>query len=296
MDSQEKTSPEPGHLDAASAGGDTATAAAALLDALVSRSSVDEQGRSALHLACASAQVDFARMLIKHGASIDAQDHAGNTPLMYAASSGNTTLIELLLAEGANIHARNQRRQDALIYASISDHAAAARILRERLLALRGLAAKTAASAAGAQFTELPNKKAVFVGGVSRGNGEPPQTAPTAEENRALAEEMERSIPLTTFSGWLKQINVDELNPMGLLALDYGFPHFMNFLDFNEDQAHNTLTRRGYGVTEFANPGRARRFAGDHTLPRGRYYTVCKNAKGDDNNTLQGELWAYYRP
>ena len=29
---------------------------------------------------------------------------------------------------------------------------------------------------------------------------------------------------------------------------------------------------------------------------RGRYYTLCKDAKGDDNDTLQAELWAYYRP
>ncbi len=295
MDPQDRTSPESDRIEA-SDDADTASIAAELLAKLASSQSVDEKGRTALHLACGLGQLETVQLLINHGALIEVQDHDGNTPLMFAAVSGNATLIELLLAEGANINARNQRGQDALVFASISDHADAARLLRERLLALRGMAAKTAASAAGTHFTELPKKKGVFIGGVPRGNGEPSRTTPTAEENRSLAEEMVRSMPLTTFSGWLKQINVDELNPMGLLALDYGFPHFLNFLDFNEDQAHNTLTRRGYGTSNFVNFGRARRFAGDHTLPRGRYYTVCKNAKGDDNNTLQGELWAYYRP
>ncbi|HEX3185699.1 MAG TPA: ankyrin repeat domain-containing protein, partial [Pyrinomonadaceae bacterium] len=295
MDPKDRTSPESDRLHAPAEGG-AADLAAELLAKLVSPTSVDEKGRTALHIACELGQLETVQLLINHGASVAVRDHAGNTPLMYAATSGNSVLIELLLELGADIHARNRRGQDALVLASISDHADAARLLRERLLAMRGLAAKTAASAAGTHFSDIPDKKGVFIGGVTRGNGEQSRTEPTTEEKQALAEEMNRSIPLTTFSGWLKQVNVDDLNPMGLLALDYGFPHFLNFLDFTEDQAHNALTRRGHGVTEFVNPGRARRFAGDHTLPRGRYYTVCKDASGDDGDTLQGELWAYYRP
>jgi len=36
-----------------------------------------------------------------------------------------------------------------------------------------------------------------------------------------------------------------------------------------------------------------RRFDGDRTLPRGRYYTVCKDAEGDDGGTLEQELKFY---
>ena len=293
MDPKDRTSPESDRLHAPAEGG-AADLAAELLAKLVSPTSVDEKGRTALHIACELGQLETVQLLINHGASVAVRDHAGNTPLMYAATSGNSVLIELLLELGADIHARNRRGQDALVLASISDHADAARLLRERLLAMRGLAAKTAASAAGTHFSEIPDKKGVFIGGVTRGNGEQSRTEPTTEEKQALAEEMNRSIPLTTFSGWLKQVNVDELNPMGLLALDYGFPHFLNFLDFTEDQAHNALTRRGYGVTEFVNPGRARRFAGDHTLPRGRItpfarmraVTTATRSRGNSGPTI----------
>jgi hypothetical protein len=36
-----------------------------------------------------------------------------------------------------------------------------------------------------------------------------------------------------------------------------------------------------------------RRYDGDRTLPHGRYYTVCKNAEGDDSGTLYRELKFY---
>jgi len=42
----------------------------------------------------------------------------------------------------------------------------------------------------------------------------------------------------------------------------------------------------------YAKWGRERRFAGDHTLPRCRYYTLC-GASGEDHGTLLYELLAY---
>ncbi len=36
-----------------------------------------------------------------------------------------------------------------------------------------------------------------------------------------------------------------------------------------------------------------RRYDGDRTLPRGRYYTVCENEEGDDSGTLRRELMFY---
>ena len=180
--------------------------------------------------------------------------------------------------------------------ASIADHAEVARLLRDRLLAMRASAADTAASAVGVRFSAPPaDKKMVFMGGVQRGRGgDAPE--PISEENRRLAEEMRQSMPLGTFRGWLKQIDAAELNPMGQLALDYAFPFFLTFMDFDEYQAHNALIRKARGVSTFTRTARARRFAGDESLPRGRYYTVCHDSRGDDQDTLQGELWAYYRP
>lgn len=68
---------------------------------------------------------------------------------------------------------------------------------------------------------------------------------------------MKRSIPLNTYSGWLKQIDVAELNPLGHLALGYAFPMFLNFLDFGEDKAHEALTRKAYGRSPFVQLDRA---------------------------------------
>src|SRR5262249_51233885 len=120
-------------------------------------------------------------------------------------------------------------------------------------------------------------------------------TVDDVDADPAFADEMIRSMPLTTFDDWLKQIDADELNPVGQIALDRGFPLFLSWVDFSEDSAHNVMTRRGYGLSEFHRPRRARRFAGADTLPRGRYHTLCRNAHGDDGGALIGELYAYYR-
>jgi hypothetical protein len=113
---------------------------------------------------------------------------------MLAAAAGSRSLVERLLAAGANIGARNQRGQDALVLASIADHGDVSRLLRDRLLATRGMAASAAASSAGVQFGSLPSdKKAVFTGGLIRGTEQLPQPIPTSEENRQVAGQMKRT-------------------------------------------------------------------------------------------------------
>jgi ankyrin repeat protein len=52
--------------------------------------------------------LDYAettRMLLKHGANIDARDEVGNTPLILAASHGATQVVKVLLEKGANMEA-----------------------------------------------------------------------------------------------------------------------------------------------------------------------------------------------
>lgn len=294
MNAHHEASAVAGLLLDAAANGDAATIASLLAEGQPP-DSTDAEGRTALHIACASKRADAAQILIERNASLDAADHLGNTPLILAAAAGSTTLVERLLAAGANIGVRNERGQDALVMASIADHADVSRVLRDSLLAMRSMAAG-AADAARVPSGSMPSdKKAVFMGGLVRGTGEAPKPDPTSEENRGLAEEMKRSMPLTTLRGWLKQVDPARLNPMGVLTLDYAFPYFLDFLDFSEDLAH-VLTGRGYGASSFVRADRARRFAGDQTLPRVRYYTVCKDESGDDDHTLQAELWAYYRP
>lgn len=45
-----------------------------------------------------------------------------------------------------------------------------------------------------------------------------------------------------------------------------------------------------------ADSTRARRYAGEHTLGRNKYFTLCNLPDGNDQETLLRELEAYYNP
>lgn len=55
-----------------------------------------------LHSAVARQNVELCRLLLEHGADVNARQARGVTPLHSAAHSGNAALIELLLAHGAD--------------------------------------------------------------------------------------------------------------------------------------------------------------------------------------------------
>ena len=254
-------------------------------------------GETALIVAAQADQVEAVRWLLGKGASVDARDTRGNTALMFAAALGRQRTVTTLLELGADPAPQNNRGQDSLVLATVGDHAFIADQVRERLLERRSHAAQKQADKIGAKFCDLPpDKIGVFLSGYRRDkHGEFDSAGNVLMCDGRLAEEMERTIPLSTFDGWLKQINPATLNPMGRLALDRAFPLFLSFMDFSEDLAHNLLTRRGGGVKEFHRPLRTRRYAGDDSLPRGRYFSLCQDEGGDDAGTLKGELWAYYR-
>lgn len=68
-------------------------------------------GEYPLHVAAARSNPAFARVLLDHGANIEATDHNGETPLHAAAlNSGweGTEVLELLLDRGASTEAENQ--------------------------------------------------------------------------------------------------------------------------------------------------------------------------------------------
>ena len=63
---------------------------------------------SPLHQAARRNQAQVARLLLQHGACIDAVDCLGCTPLHYAALNGNVAMLELLITAGANVNAKTQ--------------------------------------------------------------------------------------------------------------------------------------------------------------------------------------------
>lgn len=59
----------------------------------------------------------MVKLLVEHGATVDARDDAQCTTLHAASEGGHPVVVELLLRLGADIDARNQRQQTPLHYA-----------------------------------------------------------------------------------------------------------------------------------------------------------------------------------
>jgi uncharacterized protein len=62
-----------------------------------------------LHSAAATSQLECARLLVEHGADVNARQSGGYTPLHEAAGNGDLELARLLLDAGAD---RNARKDD----------------------------------------------------------------------------------------------------------------------------------------------------------------------------------------
>lgn len=64
--------------------------------------SKNKQSESALHLAAEKGHLDLIRLLVEHGAELEAQNRYGATPLSDAVSNGREAAITLFLELGAN--------------------------------------------------------------------------------------------------------------------------------------------------------------------------------------------------
>lgn len=91
-------------------------AASALLakGAAIEARSDNAMRNTPLHAATAGRQAAVAKLLIDHGADVNARQHGGWTPLHSAAQNGDTALADLLLSNGADVSARAENNQTAL--------------------------------------------------------------------------------------------------------------------------------------------------------------------------------------
>jgi ankyrin repeat protein len=98
-----------------------------LLDSLPSLSrSVDEQGRTALHLACKMTRVNIAELILRTNSSVNAQDCTGKTCLHY---SDNAELTTMLLDSGCNPNIQDDQGYTPLHLNTMSCNTACVKVL-----------------------------------------------------------------------------------------------------------------------------------------------------------------------
>ena len=65
---------------------------------------MDNSGRTALHLACETSQFDLVQILLEHDANVDLEDGYGRrTPLYIAANEKASEIVNILIANGASV-------------------------------------------------------------------------------------------------------------------------------------------------------------------------------------------------
>ncbi|MBU0514598.1 MAG: ankyrin repeat domain-containing protein [Proteobacteria bacterium] len=72
------------------------------------------RGETLLHLAVKQARPELVRLLLAHGAFINAQTRFGATPLHYAAYFGRPHIARILIRRGANRYAQDRWHRTAL--------------------------------------------------------------------------------------------------------------------------------------------------------------------------------------
>lgn len=83
-----------------------------------------------LHSACATSDIEIARLLIANGADVNKKQMAGVTPLHSAAHNGQTELVKLLLQNGADVNAITDNEKTPLAMAEERDFTETAHIIR----------------------------------------------------------------------------------------------------------------------------------------------------------------------
>lgn len=80
--------------------------------------------------AASAGHVDIIRLLISHGADVNAQSSTGNTPLMYACAGGHVDAVKELLNHGANVEDHNENGHTPLMEAASAGHVEVAKVSR----------------------------------------------------------------------------------------------------------------------------------------------------------------------
>jgi hypothetical protein len=97
------------------------------------------------------------------------------------------------------------------------------------------------------------------------------------------------------FRATVKQIHTEKLEARSRDLLNACFPDFLGQQEVADWYARGGIAEEITSTgTHPTTSGRLRRFAGDNSLPGGRYYSVCRDNRGNDGGTLVWELMTYW--
>lgn len=121
-----------GSLLAAAAQKDTAKVTVILKDTQYPINEVDAQQNTALHIAVQQNEIDMAKQLIDHGASINQQNAIQDSPYLYAGAEGRTEILAYMLTHATpDFAVHNRFGGNALIPAAEKGHLANVKLLVE---------------------------------------------------------------------------------------------------------------------------------------------------------------------
>lgn len=100
----------------------------------------DACGCTALHIAAQCGSSAMAKILIEHGAAVDARSAWNETPLHIAAREGSAEVCQLLLEHGAEINAVDESGQTPLFAAALAGNEVACEMLFDRDASVHGKA------------------------------------------------------------------------------------------------------------------------------------------------------------
>ncbi|KAK1786775.1 hypothetical protein P4O66_017159 [Electrophorus voltai] len=94
---------------------------------------VGQVGQTALHLAVRHGRASTVRLLLAHGANINAQDRAGTTALISACDRGHTDIVRILLMDpDCDVNLTDKGGRSALSLATQASHTEIADLLKAR--------------------------------------------------------------------------------------------------------------------------------------------------------------------